>query len=278
LRDPWYAPPHDADLFNNKLPAPRRWLESWVHSCILRNADGIVVMTDGHAEELHKHFGVPQQKVFVVPNGFDEEDFNSGQNAERNVFPRGYIHLSHFGTVYPKFSGTFFEGLAGLLRESPELRDVVRVNVIGFPDDESLRYSQMEELRGVVQFHKLLGHAEAIEAMRDSNFLLLFYAHRRTSRVSVPGKLYEYLRAGRPILAVTYEGNVKKHVEGAEAGWVLPPDDPQAIQRMLREILHDHWTDVASDPQPPSPNYVAQFRYESLAAKLAQAMDGVSRG
>lgn len=273
FRDPWYAPPSEKVIFDERVPKVRRWLESLVNSSLLRNADAIVVMTDGHARELQQHFGVPKEKVFVVPNGFDEEDFCHAETNAQSAFPRGYIHISHFGTVYPKFGGAFFEGLAGLLRESPELRDVLRVNVIGFPDDGTLRYAQREELRGVIHFHKLMGHAEAIEAMRASHFLLLFYAHQRIAQVSAPGKLYEYLRAGRPILAVTYEGTVQRYVEEAKAGYVLPPEDPEAIQQMLRKIVHDNWSDATSAPQPPSPEYVAQFRYENLAAKLAAAMN-----
>jgi glycosyltransferase involved in cell wall biosynthesis len=277
LRDPWYAPPSKKEIWDHRVPRLRRWLEERVHSMLLRNADAIVVMTDGHARELREHFGVREDKLYVVPNGFDEEDFCRAEVITESPFAKGYIHIGHFGTVYPKFGGKFFPALAGLLRESPELKDVLRVNVIGFPDDETQRWAQSDDLRGVIQFHKLMGHAEAIEAMRASHFLLLFYAHERIAQVSAPGKLYEYLRVGRPILAVTYDGGVKRHVEGAQAGWVLPPDDPQAIQRMLRQIIHDHWSDTPSDPQPPSPEYVAQFQYESLAAKLAQAMDEVTR-
>lgn len=277
FRDPWYTPPSEKQIWDERVPRVRRWLESKVNSMLLRNADAIVVMTEGHARELLEYFGVSKEKLFVVPNGFDEEDFCVAQRDGEPAFAKGHIHISHFGTVYPQFSGRFFAGLAGLLRESPELKDVLRVNVIGFPDEETLRHAQSDDLRGVIQFHKLLGHGEAIDAMRASHFLLLFYAHRRIAQVSAPGKLYEYLRAGRPILAVTYEGSVQRHVEGAEAGWVLPPEDPQAIQRMLKEIIRDHWNDAAPDPQPPSPEYVAQFRYESLAAKLAQAMEGAVR-
>jgi glycosyltransferase involved in cell wall biosynthesis len=277
FRDPWYAPPSENEIWDHRVPRFRRWLEARINSMLLRNADAIVVMTDGHARELCQHFGVPQEKVHVVPNGFDEEDFCGPHAAKPSAFAEGYIHISHFGTVYPKFSGKFFAALAGLLRESPELKDVLRVNVIGFPDDETQRWAQSEELRGVIQFHKLMEHAEAVDAMRASNFLLLFYAHRRIAQVSAPGKLYEYLRVGRPVLAVTYEGGVQRHVEGAQAGFVLPPDDPQAIQRMLREIIHDHWSDVPRGPEPPSPEYVAQFHYESLAAKLAHAMDEAIR-
>ena len=268
FRDPWL--PHFDRQSVRATGGCLRWkFEAWLHALILRQTDGVVTVAQGLAEELKVFHRVPDGKLSVVPNGFDEDDFHSVSAPAQNTLAPGYLHLSHFGTVYPRFSGGFFQGLAGLLRECPDWRQRLRINIIGYPDEEVLSYARSEELQGVIQIHPILRHAKALDVMGRSHFLLLFYAHRYTSRVCVPGKLYEYLRVGRPILAVAFDGGVKELVEEAQAGWVLPPDDPRAIQQVLKTVLSEQRGEPVASPEPARPDVVAQFHYDRLAEKLA---------
>ena len=268
FRDPW-LPRFDKQSVRATGGRLRWKFEAWLHALILRHTDAVVTVAQGLAEELKILHRVPESKLWVVSNGFDEDDFHSVCTPAQNTLAPGYLHLSHFGTVYPQFSGSFFQALARLLRECPDWKQRLRVNIIGYPDEETLSYAGMEELQGVIQVHPLLRHAEALDLMRRSHFLLLFYAHPYTSRICVPGKLFEYLRVGRPILAVAFDGGAKDLVEEAKAGWVLPPDDPCAIQQVLKTVLSEQEGKTPASPEPPRPDVVGRFRYDRLAEKLA---------
>jgi len=110
--------------------------------------------------------------------------------------------------------------------------------------------------------------------MRLSDGLLLFYGHIYTSRTSVPGKLYEYLRIGRPILAVAHEGGVKELIGKGKAGWVARPESTGEIKQALRSLLEQIRSGVG--PQLPDPDFVAQFEYEQLARNLASIFNKVA--
>jgi hypothetical protein len=95
--------------------------------------------------------------------------------------------------------------------------------------------------------------------------------------MGVPAKLYEYLGAGRPILALAEpDGDV---------AWVLrasgiphriaPPRDVPAIRRALAELIGLLETDAAA---PPAPEQLAPFTREQMAGRLAQVLDGCLAG
>jgi len=209
----------------------------------------------------------------VVTNGFEESDFSSSDGRRSPLLPPGFIHFSQFGTVYPNFSGRFFEALGDLLHESPELRDKIRINIIGFPDEVTRRVATEGELTGVVLLQGFVQHGEAIEAMKSSDCLLIFLANRDLARQTGLGKIYEYLRVGRPILAVTYPGGPQKLVEEGKAGWVVDPEDTEDIKRVLRIIVRNG--ERPDPPRPFRPEFVEEFRYDRLAGKLAEVLNAM---
>ena len=261
FRDPWY--PSDRPL--------RRRLERWLHALILRKADTVLAVTDGYAEELRRTYVVPSRKVAVVTNGFDEADFEVGLNGDRDFFPKGYIHLTHLGTIYPHFGGRFFPALRELVREFPDVKQRLRVNITGYPDEETLRYAREEDLRDIVTIRSFVNHTDALLAMRSSACLLLFYGNPYISRVCVPGKIYEYLRVGRPIFALSVEGGLKQIIEEGNAGWVVHPADTEGIKKALMSLLGLGGVDPCF-PRP-TPEFVGQFRYDRLAEKLADVLN-----
>jgi glycosyltransferase involved in cell wall biosynthesis len=269
FRDPWVIPDHERPIFAEQVPAPRR--NKWLHARILKHADGIVTVTTRHAEELRTVFHAPADKLAVVTNGFDEDDFNfQPPSLPVAMFEPELVHLAHFGTVYEKFSGRFFPALAELLGEKPQFRNSVRVHVVGFPDTDTRVYAE-GELKGVIQLHGFIPHAEALSAMRASHALLLFYGHDYTSRAQLPGKLYEYLRIGQPLFAVAYPGGVRDLITRAEAGWVLHPEDVSGIKQALLQLIEAARAGAAL-PQPRA-EVVSEYRYDRLAGKVASVLE-----
>jgi glycosyltransferase involved in cell wall biosynthesis len=266
FRDPWYP----------ASGVRRKKYEDWLQGVLLNRADAVVVATKGHKKRLEASFKLPAGKVTVVPNGFDEHDFRSEPEAETASLNQGCRHLSHFGTVYPGHSGKFFQALAEFMTEQPDLASRLRVNIIGYPDEDVKRFASDPRLRQIIHIRGFVAHDEALRMMRATDGLLLFLGDVRFCEQAISGKTYEYLRVGRPILAVAHEGDVKQLIEEGKAGWVVHPDDAEGIKRVLRTFLSDHSGNESSS-QPARPEFVAQFRYERLAERLAEIFDRVAR-
>jgi glycosyltransferase involved in cell wall biosynthesis len=127
----------------------------------------------------------------------------------------------------------------------------------------------------VIRLHRFVDHLTAITAMRASDCLLIFLGNREVARLAVAGKTYEYLRSGRPIIAITYDGDTVELIRESHAGWVVNPDDVRAIKAALREAVCKG--PKGRNPSPIRREFVEQFRYDRLAEKLAGVFDTVIR-
>jgi glycosyltransferase involved in cell wall biosynthesis len=265
FRDPWYPP---------KRPLRRRF-ERMLQKFILRKADAIVLISDGLAAELQSSFGIPATKLHVVPNGYDESEFTPDAGPVA-IFDSTKFNISHFGTVYKGLCGKFFHALKEVVEETPVYRQQVRINIIGFPDDPELaEWSRSTELGEMIKFHEFMPQRDALKAMQASECLLLFLGSSAMSRLSGLGKIYWYLRVGRPILAIAPEGGTKDLIEQAHAGWAAAPEDTESMKRALREVISAGHQPVPT--QPIDPEFVEQFRYDRLSKNVASVLAKITQ-
>jgi glycosyltransferase involved in cell wall biosynthesis len=270
FRDPWTVPAEEVSTVHRK-PAARR--NAWLHKIMLRRARGVVTVTPGHAHELRVHFGVNDTKLAMITNGFDEDDFRGVAADGEGVFDAGFINLAHFGTVYEGFGGQFFRAVEALLQRRPDLKDKVRFHIIGYPDSVVEHAAATDPLKQVIVLHKFVPHSKVLRVMSAADGLLLFYGHEYTSRASVPGKLYEYLRVGRPILAVAFPGGVEDLIKRCGAGWVFRPDDVEGMTAALARLIESRLE--GRDPIRADASAIAAFRHDRLAGQLAAVLNGV---
>jgi glycosyltransferase involved in cell wall biosynthesis len=119
-----------------------------------------------------------------------------------------------------------------------------------------------------------VGHAEALAAMSSAHALLLVANTTPGAHATVPGKLYEYLAAGRPVLAVAPpDSSTADVLTQTGGGWLAPAGDPAAIACILRQAFSQH---RAAKSVRPDPTAVARFDRRVLAGDLAHLFDHVS--
>ncbi|SRR6266498_830872 len=109
---------------------------------------------------------------------------------------------------------------------------------------------------------------ETIRRIRQADLLLLL-AERFV--IQIPGKTYEYLRAGRPILALTSEGALANFLLRTGAGWVVNPKDDAGVLGAVRE-RYRQWEAGERGPVA-DPEIVAGFDRRKLAGRLAELFD-----
>ena len=148
-------------------------------------------------------------------------------------------------------------------------RDHVLVQLIGWCDlAEGRRVADIAADCGIsecVNMRGPLARPEALKALIGSNLLLLL-AEGLTAQI--PGKTYEYLRAGRPILALTSEGALADLLRRTGGAWVVDQRDVAGIVAAVREIYR-RWNDgrpLAGAPQAS----VSGFDRRVLAGRFAE--------
>jgi glycosyltransferase involved in cell wall biosynthesis len=169
----------------------------------------------------------PDRKFACLPNGYDPAAF-AGFQSRRHGGPQ--VVVTHVGTLYKTASPRYYldalDQLPEDLRSRFETRFVGRVA-------ESER-AQLEGRKSNVRILGFMPQAKALQQIEETDYLLL----TMTNEISLPGKLFEYLATGKPILALAARGSeVDRILEETGAGWCADPFDPAAIAALLRRAV-----------------------------------------
>lgn len=205
-----------------------------------RRAAALVFCSPGAAAIFAARYPeVGTERIHVIPNGYDEDAFRSLPAPTATATPRP-LTLVHSGVLYPgpdRDPTAFLCAVRGLLDAEPRWRGRLRVVLRASGFDAIYRETIARlDLGSHVELLPPMIYREALAEMRSADGLLVFQGH--TSNPAIPAKLYEYFRAGRPILAmVDDEGDTAALLRKEAAGVLAPLDDVPRIQSALSAFL-----------------------------------------
>jgi len=253
---PWVA--DFRDLFSENpytiRPTWRLNLDRWLERRVLADAAACVTISEPLAAPLRKH-GRP---VEVILNGYDPADLPTTAPEVSATAP---VTILYTGTIYPgrRDPSPLFAAVATL----GPLRERIQLAFCG----QDLRGVQAAAAKhGVLDRLKLipmLPYRAALQAQAEADILLLLLWNNPEEVGVLPAKLFEYVGAGRPILALGLEtGAAAEIIRGREMGVVA--NDPAAIGRQLRSWVEEKTiTCRIAGPAPEAKNGLSrtdQFR------------------
>jgi len=248
-----------------------RNVRSWIESQTVKHCNRVVFTAHGTLGMYASRF--PEKAAdhwAVIPNGYDEEDFQAAEReAGKATLSADPILLVHSGVLYPfeRDPSCFFQAVSDLRREgtisSSMLRIVLRAT--GHDDDYrgSLRALNIED---IVTLAPPVSQTTALAEMLRAHGLLIFQAANCNRQI--PAKVYECLRAQRPIFAMTDPaGDTAALLRQEGVRSIVPLDSRQAIAQGLKDFLNNLL--AGSIPVPPaSERYSRQAGTRELAALL----------
>ena len=248
---PWVAdfrdPMIEMDRYTGKHypPEPDLWkIRSSIESSVMANCRRAIFVSPGALKICAERYtSLPPKTLAMVPNGYDEEIF---AQAEQSIAPqstkKGPIVLLHSGLLYPtpdRDPTDFFAALAQLQEEktiSPEGLQVV-LRASGYDDHYRAQLAQFG-LQQIVRLEPSRPYSEALAEMLTADGLLVFQGY--TSNPATPAKLYEYLRARRPIFAlVDKDGDTAATLLSERVGRMVPLNSRDQIVAGLRQFLSE---------------------------------------
>jgi len=268
FRDPWTRAP----FYPARPGWARRLDEALERSCVEEAAAVVTVNREIHDDLRTRFPRLPGERVRVIPNGFDPQDF-----AGIAMSPPEDFVLTHAGTLPDSgLPVALREALERLGAEDSVFRESFRLVLAGTVGPVVRRQIAGAWFAPRVEDRGYLPHADSVRLLRSSTLLLLLIEPQR-ARGILTGKVFEYLASGTPVLAIAPPGEAAELIEEARAGPVLRHDDVAGAHRALRAAWEAH---RAGRPPFPAalPEIVARYSRPEQARLLAALLGEVAKG
>jgi glycosyltransferase involved in cell wall biosynthesis len=269
FRDPWVAL-----HFRRPPTAWHRATHAAMERRVLTGADLVLAASRTHADDLRHPAGSPgPRRLEHLPNGFepgapDETAADAGVPSESFV-------LAFTGTIaLMPDTEVLLEALHDLLGRRPEARRRLRAKLVGPFESYHADRATALGLTGIVEFTGPRAHAATRALQRRADLLLLWKPRGEGYRTMVPGKLYEYLDAGRPVLALLDPTDEAAELVRRGGGEVLPPGDRVSLAAAI-ERHYLAWKEGRA-PAAARPGWLDSHERPRLAGQLAGWLDALT--
>jgi hypothetical protein len=202
---------------------------------VLTVADKVITIAPYHVNLFQKLGG---RDVDLITNGFDEDDFEKIETQRTNKFT-----IRHVGVVDelrdPRPVMYSIKNLC--LAESRFQNDVV-VEFIGKVNSAFKDFIEEDDvLRYVTQFTDQVQHSELLKIYGTTDLQLLVLAHTSIAAGNLPGKFFEYLASGNPILGIgPVDGDAAHILKQSNSGVIVDRDDSDGIKERLYQF-YNQW-------------------------------------
>lgn len=206
-----------------------------VQQAVRNGVKGVVTISDALRDRYVRH-GIPAERTLVWPDGVDLNSFTRLPPRDEIRadlgWPRDRIVATYCGHLYPDRG---IESILSVARERPE---ILFVFVGGTPWDVARRRQESEGSSNVL-FVGFVKNAQVPSYLRASDILLMPYSSScRTAEWMSPLKMYEYMAAGRPIIATDLPA-IRRVLRDQVTACLVRPDSPQALAAGMDRVLQD---------------------------------------
>lgn len=241
----------------------RKW-NQWLQRAVLKQADAVLAVSQGIAEQLQDSF-TGSKNIHLIPNGFDPEDFPTSQAAD------SFFTFCHCGSI-TRFSDprVVLQALDRIRRKEPAVYERIRLLFVGL-DATGKLHQQVADL-GLADHVSHCGytsHRQALQRLMNSQALLLV-ARGADNAHFIPGKTWEYLASGKPILALTDVPDTADVLMKSGAARLCAADDPVECAEAMSALYHNQrsWFQPQND-------FIRRYDRRLQTGQLAAVLDAL---
>ncbi len=275
FRDPWSG-------FESSTPD--RWLlprllDEHLEHTVFRDATKIDVAWKGIVSDaLEKYPELPKDKFVLIPNGFDSADFPEKDIHQRAKRIRGeQFVLTYSGSMYgPRNPKSLFAALELLIKRNEIDPTKITLRFVGRFGTEIHEMFEAPLIKPMIEKFDYVAHNRAVELVSDSDALLLIVDDTPSVAEIVPGKVYEYLGAMRPMIAIAPPtGAIGQLLKETSGGITVATSDIEG-QAMAFKHFYDKWLGGEETSATMNIQAIKQYERREEAKTLAALLDLVS--
>jgi glycosyltransferase involved in cell wall biosynthesis len=237
---------------------------------IIGTADKVILVTESSKSNYLNRYSSLRKKFLLIPNGYDPEDIEIVDNT---IDDSKFI-ITHAGMLDkirdPRY---LFKAVADITTQNKELTSKLEIILLG---NVRLEYQNAITEMGLEHIIKCLGtvpHEECIKWLYHSSILLVIPS--RNIPTAIPGKLYEYMAIGKPILALAESGQAKDFIVSNALGIAVPPDDVNSIKQAILDLYEKQKRGILKIK--PNDKLLKRYDRRELTAQLSDVLNKVSK-
>lgn len=229
FRDPWTSIGYHKKL---KLTSWAKNRHKELEGLVLKTADKLLVTSETTKKEFRRMTNKP---IKVITNGYDTEKPVAVDLDEK-------FTISHIGTMLSgRNPENLWQVLAELVRENPEFNKTLCLQFIGVLSKDVLESLKENDLESYLSVKGYVSHDEAIRFQQKSQVLLLAEIDTQETKGIIPGKLFEYMASGRPILGVgPKDWEVSSLVAQTKTGAIFEYTSRAELKNVLLNWFHKY--------------------------------------
>ncbi|MGC1516580.1 MAG: glycosyltransferase family 4 protein [Maribacter sp.] len=222
FRDPWTSIGYHKKL---KLTSSSQRKHKELERLVLNTADKIIVTSKTTQKEFQQ---LTNQPIAVITNGFDTQETVNLELDKK-------FTISHIGSMLTGRNPTnLWRTLSELRKELPAFNAALQLQFIGVIGDDILSSLDKFGLNDVAEMVGYVSHENALAYQKTSQVLLLVEIDTPETKGIIPGKLFEYMSAKRPILGIgPKHWEVSEMISGTNSGAIFEYTDDVPLKNKL---------------------------------------------
>lgn len=230
----------EADVMGNPITGLRRKVAQWAANKSYQLADQIITVSDPTKENLVQNWGVPAEKIKVIPNGVNVEHFQQPVDTKQIRAELGLAEkpILMFVGGFQRWHGLdkLLEALALISKILPEVRLLLVGDGPARPFvEENIYRLNLEKYVTITGF---LPHARIPQLLAIADVVTVPYPKLPQEMWFSPLKLYEYMAAGKAIVASS-AGQIKNVIRHDENGLLVTPGDVADLAQACLHLLQN---------------------------------------
>ena len=230
FRDPW------TNIYYYKSLKLTSWADKKHHQLeleVLNSADAIITVTDDYKENYQ---ALTTQPVYCLTNGFDPEDQLSDIELDKK------FSIAYIGAMFKERNPyVLWDVLAELCNENQSFKEDLLIKFIGKFDNSVTEAIAQNHLQQNVEDKGYLPHEQAVIEQHRSQVLLMVNTDHPEKKGNIPGKIFEYIGAQRPVIAFgPADSQIEKILVESHAGKHFLFTDKVALKQYIKELYHQY--------------------------------------
>ena len=255
FRDPWTS-----IGYHKKMRLTQRAAEKHValESEVLNTADKIIVTSKGTQEEFEQK---TKQPIHIITNGFEPSRGEVSSTLDEK------FSFAHIGSLLSARNPLIlWEVLSELVTENAQFANAFELKFAGVVSETVMKTITEHNLGDYITNLGYIPHERAIELQRQSQVLLLIEIDSEETQMIIPGKLFEYIQSGRPILSLgPKNADFATIIKDTTTGSFFQYTE----KKVLKEQILSYFDQYLQNTLSVSPQGIEKYTRRNLTAQLA---------